>query len=1351
MTDKTENTETNETQPTAKPKKRRWCRILLCVSAVIFLPIFALVIALSTSAGQRNLIELADKYLDNLAIAKVSGSLQEGLVLDKLQITSQGVTTNIEQVHLRMGLNCLLRLHICIQDITVKQPHIQVDTALLPPSKAKKERNQPMQRITLPMSVEVENILIEQAKVQIDENNIDLARFQSAVSLNNETGLTIQPTNIDELLIAMKAKATIEKAEKNQAELAIAQTATDKVKEKVADKVVEKVGEQVEKAIGEEIVHNQADQKAADEKAEKTKSPIDWDKLAEILSQPLLADLPQVELPFDIHLPNIQGNQWQYQHIAEKPENNQIIEISNVQLQADATGDKVQLTTIALESSAGQIHGQGQLQLSGDYPIQLDLQSQLVKQQLGASFTLPKTDAKIQISGNLLKQTALSLQTNGIVNASLTGQVELHEPKTPFQLNLDIKDFKYPWDGLQKKPLTVPAANLALSGNLLNYQMALTAQAEGMDIPKTKLALDATGELTDLTISQLRVDALQGTATVQGKLGWRNGVQWYSDLQLTKLNLSEYVAKLPTVLSGSVFSTGLINQDKWLIDVPDLDLQGSLSNRPLALKGKLSFGAEQGIRDLLVKLPELLITYGDNKINAHGFLGEKSDLKLDINAPNLQGLLPTLMGNIKGQMDISGNLIQPRVSLDLTGKQIKFKELNLYNLQAKGDINIAQGSKGQLDLQLDGLNYSDIKINSAKLAVQGDEKQHQLILTSQGDPVGAKLNINGSFDRTSQNWRGNISQINIQSPVGSWQTNQAVNINYDHKNTIANIHAHCWQNSNIELCFPQNFQAGKSGEVPFNIKKFDLALVNQLTEQNMLKGQLTSEGKIAWFSDKAPQLNVAVNGQNLEFSQKIDRRSFNLDILKLQLNANLNNNNLALTSELNVQDEGKMTAQVDIKDLAKARQLGGAFVIHHLNLDIFNQILPLKDNIGGKVTANIKFGGNLNSPDLNGSFNIQRIRATMAALPFDINDGQLNLNFRGHDSTLQGYIKTADSQLDMTGNASWKTMDKWTSTLHIKADQFKVDIPSIARLRVSPDIYINANPKRLELSGNVDIPWARIAIEELPASAVEVSKDEVILDGKTTNKKLPKLPAKTKSGMEIVSNLTINIGKDVHLDAYGLTSNLNGLLSVRQDKGNLGLYGQINLTNGRYASFGQDLLIRKGLISFSGLPSQPMLNIEAIRNPESMETSGIIAGVKVVGLAESPEVKVFSEPGMSQDQALSYILTGRSLENSGEGGSGGSIGAALLGLGLAKSGKVVGGIGQAFGIQDLNLGTQGVGDASKVVVSGSITPRLQVKYGVGLFDGLAEFTVRYRLLPKLYLQSVSGVTQAVDLLYQFEF
>lgn len=68
----------------------------------------------------------------------------------------------------------------------------------------------------------------------------------------------------------------------------------------------------------------------------------------------------------------------------------------------------------------------------------------------------------------------------------------------------------------------------------------------------------------------------------------------------------------------------------------------------------------------------------------------------------------------------------------------------------------------------------------------------------------------------------------------------------------------------------------------------------------------------------------------------------------------------------------------------------------------------------------------------------------------------------------------------------------------------------------------------------------------------------------------------------------------------------------------------------------------------------------------------------MIGIADSPEVTIFSEPSKPQDQALSYLLTGRSLESSGEVGSTGSVGAALIGLGISKSGKLVGSIGEVL-------------------------------------------------------------------------
>ena len=55
------------------------------------------------------------------------------------------------------------------------------------------------------------------------------------------------------------------------------------------------------------------------------------------------------------------------------------------------------------------------------------------------------------------------------------------------------------------------------------------------------------------------------------------------------------------------------------------------------------------------------------------------------------------------------------------------------------------------------------------------------------------------------------------------------------------------------------------------------------------------------------------------------------------------------------------------------------------------------------------------------------------------------------------------------------------------------------------------------------------------------------------------------------------------------------------------------------------------------------------------------------------------------------------------------------------------------------------------MVSAYLLPGLQVKYGVGIFDSLATLTLRYRLMPRLYLEAVAGVNQALDLLYRFEF
>ena len=245
------------------------------------------------------------------------------------------------------------------------------------------------------------------------------------------------------------------------------------------------------------------------------------------------------------------------------------------------------------------------------------------------------------------------------------------------------------------------------------------------------------------------------------------------------------------------------------------------------------------------------------------------------------------------------------------------------------------------------------------------------------------------------------------------------------------------------------------------------------------------------------------------------------------------------------------------------------------------------------------------------------------------------------------------------------------------------------------------------------------------------------------------MDAKKGEPLKVESHLYVELGDDVRLDAFGLKARFEGRLRVVQDNSTLGLNGQILIPEGQFRAYGQDLLVQKGELFFSGPLANPSLNIEAIRNPERT-ADDVKAGVRVTGNAKTPKVEIFSDPSLPQEEALSYVLRGEGLDPSGDSDNS-AITTALIGLGVSQGSAVLGKIGDAVGLEGLGVDTEGVGDSSQVVVSAYVLPGLKVKYGIGIFDSLATLTLRYRLMPQLYVEAMSGVDQAVDMLYRFDF
>jgi translocation and assembly module TamB len=189
--------------------------------------------------------------------------------------------------------------------------------------------------------------------------------------------------------------------------------------------------------------------------------------------------------------------------------------------------------------------------------------------------------------------------------------------------------------------------------------------------------------------------------------------------------------------------------------------------------------------------------------------------------------------------------------------------------------------------------------------------------------------------------------------------------------------------------------------------------------------------------------------------------------------------------------------------------------------------------------------------------------------------------------------------------------------------------------------------------------------------------------------------------------------------------------------------GALQLVDGRYEAFGQELDLRRARLVFVGAVSEPYLDIEAVRRVDN-----VVAGIRLSGPAREPQTEVFSEPPMSQDQALSYVILGRPLQSQGDQGQ---VSRAALSLGLNRASGLTRGIGEAFGIQDLTLEAEGSGEDSAVVASGYLTEDLSLRYGVGLFEPITTVALRYDLGRYFYVEAASGLASSLDIFYTRDF
>ncbi|WP_082341039.1 translocation/assembly module TamB domain-containing protein [Pseudomonas sp. MIACH] len=914
-----------------------------------------------------------------------------------------------------------------------------------------------------------------------------------------------------------------------------------------------------------------------------------------------------------------------------------------------------------------------------------------------------------------------NLDLHGDANQSLklTAQLDWQQG---FSAEAKIDWLDFPWHRLypviDEPQVVLRTFNGEVSYKDGNYLGNLKADLDG-PAGKFNVVTPFSGDLTQVFLPELKLTAGQGKAEGHLNLKFADGIAWDTALDLSALNPAYWVAELPGTLAGPLRSQGEFKNEQLKLNA-DLDLKGRLRGQTAVLAAKAEGAGEQWT------LANLDIRLGDNRINGSGSLQQRLAGQIDIKLARLAQLWPQLRGQVNGRLDVAGSLKAPQGKLDLKGQQLAFADNRLQSLSLDATLDSAQRAK--IDLKGSGIQSGDTQVGTLTASAQGDIRNQKVQLDLAGPLVKLALALDGNLDKG--NWRGRLASGDVQAGGQDWKLQAPAKIERmaDGKLTFA---AHCWVSGAASLC-GEDQRLMPEPKLRYHLKQFPIdSLAAFLPKDFAWQGKLNADIQLD-LPDSGPKGVVAVDasGGTLRVKDKDQWLDFPYDTLKLETTLNPKR----IDTQLNFRGGklGELLVQAQINPLPKNKPISGNFSLTGLDLAVARPFVPMVEKLNGKLNGSGRISGGLLAPQVNGNVNLVGGEVSGPELPISLEGLNVQALIAGESVQLNGAWRSGKA-----GQGSLKGQIDWGQALvvdlNLQGSQLPVTVEPYAVLEVAPDLKISLKHDKLAIAGKVRIPRGDITVRELPPSTVKVSDDTVIVGSQTEEGKPP---------MAMAMDIDVAVGEDqLNFSGFGLTAKVQGHVHIGD---NLDTRGELWLNDGRYRAYGQRLDVRRARLLFAGPLDQPYLDIEAIR-----KTDNVVAGIRLSGSAEQPTTQIFSEPAMSQEQALSYLVLGRPLSTTGEDNN--MLAQAALGLGLMGSAGVTSDLANKLGIRDFDLDTQGSGNNTAVVASGKITEKLSLRYGVGVFEPASTIALRYLLSKKVYLEVASGVASSLDIFYKRDF
>lgn len=929
------------------------------------------------------------------------------------------------------------------------------------------------------------------------------------------------------------------------------------------------------------------------------------------------------------------------------------------------------------------------------------------------------------------------------------GLLTVQEKNVEVQVQAGWRNLHWPLRG-GTPTVASSRGNATVSGTTDSYTAQVDAdltQVPGGEILSGRWTVEGAGNRESFRVAQLAGNLLGGRLAGNGEVTWAPQVRWKAMLRGQGIDPEKLSPEFPGDLAFTARTAGRLEDagPYGTVEIPTF--AGNLRGQPVAGTAGLQ------LRGDVYQLSRLDLDWGTVDLAASGRIAPTLDLAWNVAAPNLGVAVPQGGGSLVAEGRVSGPTATPRIQMNAKAEDLIFGTTRAAEADVTADVDLAPGGSITLDLASKGFRSGEQAIKELTVRGRGTRGSHTVTASAiiEGEEEDRlDVALAGGIAGTTENiaWNGQIQRLDVRSKlIGTWGL--AAPAGLAASQAAIRLNDFCWQSGGARLCADGGWAQAGTWDVDASIADFPLNTFRPYMPEDLvitgdINGTVQARGNGAALA--SANVDLRPGPGEIRFPGREGQTvSFPFEQAFVRAQAGAGGAGTA-TASLVLNDVGNVSARLGLPRFTPSAQitaqpLSGRIDVNLQNLAFVEGFVPDINDLSGALVGGYDLSGTIGSPRFVGRAELQNARVNVPRFGLELREARLAAVGNGTGAlTIDGSVRSGPGTMTVTGQAGVPSPET-PIRLEIKGRRFLASDTEEIRAFVSPDLAFNAQGQKAELTGEIVIPEAKIEIEKRGEKGPVKASDDVVFV------RAGQEVVAEKGGLDLTARVRFVLGKDVDIAVMGLEAEPTGSVLVIQRPGAVTrATGEVEVTGGTFKAYGQDLTIERGRLVFAGPVSNPAVDLRAYRKADD----GTVAGIEARGSLQKPEVTLWSNPAMAQSEQLSYLLLGRPL-NQTQPQEGDRLANAATSLGIRGGNMLAKRLAARYGLEEARIETKGSLEEASLVVAKYLSPKLYVSFGMGLFEPVNTFRIRYLLSDKWSLQAEnSGEATGADALYTIE-